>query len=348
MNDHKQVLPPFPNGWFTIELSGNLKKGQLLAREFCGQEVIIFRTESGKAVVMEAYCPHMGAHFAHGGKVEGEDVMCPFHGFCFNEKGDCTKTGYGTQPPLHAKTRVWHVKEQNGVILAYHHEDPTAEPSWDIEPFDEEGWSEPRFHEWTLNSNPQEITENSVDFGHFGLVHGYGDVKSINELKLDGPMLNAKYGMSRVASFTGIGGKTIHVEFEIFQHGLGYAIVEARAVEYDMVSRHYVMPTPINGTDIFLRIGVSVNKIIHPTKIHPLLGVIPKKILFPLIKNGYYKGYVSDVHDDFKIWKNKKYVDPPLLAAGDGPVMIYRKWAAQFHPDSWVNRNKKVEDEVIV
>jgi hypothetical protein len=225
--------------------------------------------------------------------------------------------------------------------LAYHDENPDAKPSWEITALDEDGWSEPQFHEWQLNSNPQEITENSVDFGHFSLVHGYSEVKIINELKLDGPFLNAKYGMSRLASFTGIGGKQIHVEFEIFQNGLGYAAVEARVVEYGMVSRHYVMPTPINGTDIHLRIGVSVNKNISPSKIHPLLGIIPKKLLFPLVKNGYFKGYRHDVFDDFKIWKNKKYVDPPLLAAGDGPIMIYRKWAAQFHPKSFLNMKQE-------
>lgn len=341
MSTTNTVLPPFPNGWFVIELSENLKKGQIISRKFSGEEVIIYRTDGGNAAVMSAYCPHMGANFAHGGKVVGEDVECPFHGFCFDTKGDCTKTGYGTPPPPKAKTRVWPVREQNGVILAFHHEDPSVVPDWHINPLSEEGWSEIMFHEWELNSNPQEITENSVDFGHFSLVHGYGDVKIINQLKIDGPILNAKYGMSRIASFIGKGGKKVHVEFEIHQYGLGYAHVDAHVVEYGMRSRHFVMPTAIDGTNIFLRIGVSVNKDIQPKKISPLLGILPKSILFPLIKNGYFKGYKNDVHDDFKIWKNKIYIDPPMLAAGDGPVLVYRKWAAQFHPESWVEMKKR-------
>ena len=324
--------PPFPNGWYTIELTKNVQKGQIIAHEFCGEQVIVYRTQSGQAVVMEAYCPHMGAHFAHGGHVSGNDVVCPFHGFCFDPKGTCTKTGYGKETPLNVKTRTWEVREQNGVILAYHNEDPTAKPEWEIPKLEDDGWSEPQFQEWQLNSNPQEITENSVDFGHFSLVHGYSEVKIINPLKLDGPYLYAKYGMSRVANFIGKGGKKVHVEFDITQNGLGYAAVVAHVIEYDLMSRHYVMPTPINGTDIHLRIGVSVKKDIQPSKIHPMLGIMPKKLLFPLIKNGYFKGYKNDVFDDFKIWKNKKYVEPPLLADGDGPILIYRKWASQFHP----------------
>ena len=330
-------LPPFPNGWFVIALSEQVKKGEILARQFCGEEVVVYRTASGVPVVMEAYCPHMGAHFAHGGHVEGESVVCPFHGFCFDPSGKCVKTGYGTKPPPQAKTRTWPVKEQNGVILAFHHErGQEVTPEWEIPALSTEGWSEVKFQEWQLPSNPQEIAENSVDIGHFSLVHGYTEVKTINELVTEGPLLNARYGMSRVASFVGKGGKKIHAEFEIFQWGLGYAAVEAKVVEYGMVSRHFVMPTPIDGENIFLRIGVSLQKAtLQPSKIHPLLGLLPKGLLFPLILNGYFKGYKNDVHDDFKVWSNKKYIHPPALAKGDGPIVQYRKWAAQFHPEGW-------------
>jgi nitrite reductase/ring-hydroxylating ferredoxin subunit len=342
---NEMILPPFPSGWFVAALSENVKIGQIIEQKFCGEDVVIFRTASGKAVVMEAYCPHMGAHLGHGGKVEGEDIVCPFHGFCFNGSGECSKTGYGTPPPSQAKTKVWPVREQNGCILAYHNSDEgKSEPDWEIPVLDEEGWSEIRYHEWELKSNPQEISENSVDFGHFGLVHGYGDLKVIKELLTEGPLLTAKYGMSRIASFIGKGGKTVHVEFEIRQWGLGYAHVEARVIEYEMVSRHFVLVSPINGTDVFLRIGVSVKQDVKLSKISPLLGIFPKKLLFPLILRGYFKGYVHDVYDDFKIWENKKYVDPPLLAAGDGPIIKYRKWASRFHPESWKAAKAKLEE----
>ena len=344
-------LPPFPNGWFVVALSENLKKGQIISEQFCGEEVIVYRTASGKPVVMEAYCPHMGANFAHGGHIDGEEVVCPFHHFSFNPSGKCVRIAYGTKPPPQAKTKVWPVREQNGLILAYHHENADLggeEPKWEVPALPTEGWSEVKFKEWKLESNPQEIAENSVDIGHFRAVHGYDEVKVINDLSIDGPFLNAKYGMSRVANFVGKGGKKVHVEFEVFQWGLGYAAVQAKVVEYGMVSRHYVLATPIDGTNIHLRIGVSLQKsTLKPSKIHPLLAVLPKSFLFPLIHNGYFKGYMNDVSDDFKIWKNKKYVHPPALAKGDGPVVQYRKWARQFHPEGWnaPKRERKLVSE---
>ena len=36
------------------------------------------------------------------------------------------------------------------------------------------------------------------------------------------------------------------------------------------------------------------------------------------------------------IWTHKRYVHPPALSKGDGPVGLYRRWARQFYPEpSW-------------
>ena len=335
-------LPPYPSGWFVICLSEDLKVGDIKNEVFCGEEVVVFRTANGRAVVMEAYCPHMGAHFGHGGKVQGESIECPFHGFCFDPEGTCVKTGYGTKPPPQARTRTWPVREQNGVVMAYHHPDGTA-PDWEIEPHDGEGWTETKFKTWKLSSHPQEIAENSVDIGHFSIVHGYDEVKEFEAESPSGPYLFRRYGMARVANFVGKGGKKVHVEFDVHQHGLGYARVEAHAVEFGLTSRHYVMPTAIDGKDIYLRIGVSLDKSYQPKKILPILAIMPKAILTPLLLSGYYREFQKDVSDDFKVWKNKIYIHPPALAKGDGPVALYRKWAEQFYPGGLYGRRKKQE-----
>src|SRR5688572_15036145 len=92
-------LYPYPNGWFVLCKQNELKPGQIISKKFAGQDIVLFRTQGGKAAVVDAYCPHMGAHFAHGGEVKGETIQCPFHFFCFDTEGTCTSTGYGTKPP---------------------------------------------------------------------------------------------------------------------------------------------------------------------------------------------------------------------------------------------------------
>ena len=49
-----EKLPPFPNGWYVIEHSDELEPGQLKTKRFMGQDVVIYRTKSGLARVIDA------------------------------------------------------------------------------------------------------------------------------------------------------------------------------------------------------------------------------------------------------------------------------------------------------
>lgn len=41
---------------------------------------------SGTVSVFDAYCEHLGAHLGHGGRVDGENIVCPFHGWEWNSR----------------------------------------------------------------------------------------------------------------------------------------------------------------------------------------------------------------------------------------------------------------------
>ena len=88
-------LPDNPIGWYQLCTSQELIYGQTMHRVIAGHDVVMYRTQSGTAHIIDPFCPHLGAHFHHGGKVEGEELVCPFHGFRFNGQGTCTKTAYG-------------------------------------------------------------------------------------------------------------------------------------------------------------------------------------------------------------------------------------------------------------
>lgn len=51
-------LSPFPNRWYCVALSEEVKTGNLISRRFMVQDVVIFHTESAELSVMDAYCPH--------------------------------------------------------------------------------------------------------------------------------------------------------------------------------------------------------------------------------------------------------------------------------------------------
>ncbi|MEM7437558.1 MAG: Rieske 2Fe-2S domain-containing protein, partial [Myxococcota bacterium] len=69
----------FPAGWFLVCFSDELAPGQVKSLQWMGLEVVAFRTEAGRPCLSDAFCPHMGAHFGHGGTIEGETLRCPFH-----------------------------------------------------------------------------------------------------------------------------------------------------------------------------------------------------------------------------------------------------------------------------
>jgi len=323
-------LPPYPNGWYSLLVAGELKAGRLIAKKFCGRDVVLFRTQSGKAAAVDAYCPHLGAHFAHGGDVRGETIHCPFHDFCFDTEGNCTSTGYGTKPPPKAILRSYPVRERNGFILVYHDEHG-RQPHWEVPEIDFYGWTPLITKEWELKSHPQETTENSVDIGHLTIVHGYNNVEMLTELNLDGHYLGAKYAMHRKADMFGKAKHLLRAEFFAHAYGLGYSYVEVSVPEYDLHYRNFVQPTPTEEGKLLLRIGMSMKHIEKPGKINPLLAIIPKYLLNKLIPPLSFRAYAHDVSQDFKIWENKVYLTQPALAKGDGPIGRYRQWARQFY-----------------
>lgn len=309
-----------PATWYSVGFSSDLPRGRVLPTVFAGSEVVLFRTESGAFTMLAAYCPHLGAHMGWGGTVVGDTLRCPFHGFRFDRDGVCVATAYGSKVPPKARVRSWPTRERHGVLLAYH--DPRSrEPDWEIPELDMRGWSPFVSHVWTLSGHPQEIAENSVDLGHLTQVHRYSDV-ALTSLEIDGPLLIGSYRFERK---TAIAGMTfpIRADFDARVYGLGYGLVDVRLPALGLRLRQLVLPTPTEKGHVALRVGLSCHEPRRAGKLGRPLAALIARTLFPIVKN--------DVSQDFAIWKTKRYVERPILAAGDGPIAQYRKWAAQFY-----------------
>src|SRR5689334_11852890 len=91
--------PTFTNGWFQVAWSCELAAGQVRNLKCFGAELVLFRGHGGVASVVDAYCPHLGAHVGIGGRVVGDCVECPFHGWQFDGGGACTSIPYANKIP---------------------------------------------------------------------------------------------------------------------------------------------------------------------------------------------------------------------------------------------------------
>ncbi len=324
------MLPPFPDGWYALCLSAELKKDTLLSRTFAGSEIVVFRDAEGGVAVLDAYCPHLGAHMGHGGCVKEGTVECPFHAFRFDRDGRCVATGYDTKPPPKAVVRTWHTLDRNGLVLVWHSGEGAA-PGWEPPEIDTEGWSPLDCKVLDVLSHPQETTENSVDTGHLTVVHGYAAVDILDPLEVDGPYLTSRYTMTRESPWLKALPDVVSA-FRVHVWGLGYSFVEIHTQGFDLHMRLFILCTPRDGERVDLRVALSLREDYNANKIVPGLGLVPKALLTPLLRGQALAGVVNDVQQDFDMWQNKIYVAKPALAQGDGPIGPYRRYCRQFYP----------------
>src|SRR5688500_16086181 len=78
----------FTQSWFPICMSSELPPGAVKGVSFLGGRVVAFRGEDGKASVVSAYCPHLGADLSVG-SVAGNSLRCAYHQWEFDKGGNC-------------------------------------------------------------------------------------------------------------------------------------------------------------------------------------------------------------------------------------------------------------------
>ncbi len=319
-----------PSGWFVLARSKDVPSKGVVTRRLAGREVVLFRGESGALSAVDPYCPHLGAHLGHGGCVKGDSIECPFHAFRFDREGKCVATPYGAPPPR-ARLGVYPSCERHGQVLVWHGNAGEA-PSFEVPELDTTGWMEPLFEVHRLRGHPQETTENSVDVGHLPIVHGYSDIQVLRELAPTPGYLSVQYAMRRpyIPELPWLG--RVYAEFFIHVYGLGYSRVEVHVPEHGLRSRHLIFATPVDREQLELHIGFSFEALRGPERLPRALGRLPLALANRTILHAGMRAFVRDVKQDFHIWSNKRYVHPPQLAQGDGPIGTYRRWCKQFYP----------------
>ena len=63
--------PPFPDGWYRVAASGEIRPGEVKHVQCVGEQIALFRSKTGGGIAaVDAFCPHQGANLAHG-RVKG-------------------------------------------------------------------------------------------------------------------------------------------------------------------------------------------------------------------------------------------------------------------------------------
>lgn len=300
-----------PTGWFQVAYSHELGPEDVVPLKYFATDLVMFRDADGTARVLDAFCPHLGAHLGHGGKwIEGT-VECPFHAWRFDGGGACTHVPYADRIPPKAKLRAWPVTEVNGLILVWHHAGGEP-PHWEVPQIPEYGhdeWTEYDYRRWEIRTINQEMAENAVDCAHFHYLHGSKNLPSA-EATPDGHILRT--GSTTVME-TPMGDVEGHVEVEAY--GFGFTLTRFTGLAETLLVNSV---TPIDYETVDCRFAFTIKK-------------VGGRSLTKGVAAAFIKEIKRQLEQDIPIWENKVFLERPALCGGDGPIGMYRRWCKQFY-----------------
>jgi phenylpropionate dioxygenase-like ring-hydroxylating dioxygenase large terminal subunit len=302
-----------PNGWFAVCWSKDLEVGEVKRLHCFDRELVLYRTREGRPALLDAYCPHLGANIAVGGRVIGETIRCPFHGWRFDGSGACVEIPHcGSIPPA-ARLRGWDVVERNRMIFAWHHTEQKP-PDWEVPTIDVIGhpdWTEPRLVDIEVAVHLQELAENNNDPAHFEFVHGTPDMPpSEIEYGEDGRFYRMS---SKGKRETPQGTFETTLVRETFGLGMGKVWSEGIPGVGTML---FSATTPIDAGHSTMRWLLTVTKNVAD-----------------LVGEDFMTGIVQGVQQDVPIWENKIHRATPVLCETDGFIAEFRRWTRQFYSD---------------
>ena len=344
MSDYRYAfLEPgrFARGWHIVAFSSELPPATVQRLHYFGVDLVLFRGESGKASVLDAHCPHLGAHLASdGGRIIGDALACPFHGWTFAGDGECIDIPYASRIPDRARNalRGWPVLERNGFIAVWH--DPEAGAPEDYLPGIDEwgdgegGWGDWRFHRSRICAQPCDVIENIVDIAHFPHVHG-GEVRSF-ENRFGERTVTQVSRVQQSAAARGVIPPGLPFDMQAMRaqsianpadawgdatyHGpsIMYYYTESRGGGVDYRSWWVNYHTPVNREEVDLCSAVIVSGLDGEP--------VPEEFAAQ-----YAIGAHAAFGQDVEIWKDKVYRADPILCDGDGPINKLRRWYEQFY-----------------
>ncbi|AVZ31474.1 aromatic ring-hydroxylating oxygenase subunit alpha [Nodularia spumigena] len=158
----------FVEGWYWVIPSKHLGVGKVKAVTILGRELAIYRGKDKRVVIVDAYCPHMGAHLAEG-KVEGNELRCFFHHWKFDDQGFCVDIPC-LDEPITVKLKTWPTAEMYGMIWVWTGEVPKQPLPFVLELENKE--CDVAFGDYFLmNCHPNAVMINPIDSQHFNTVH---------------------------------------------------------------------------------------------------------------------------------------------------------------------------------
>jgi len=186
----------FINFWYPAGTSSEFTETPV-KRQMLGQNFVLFRDADGVARCLSNVCPHRGGSLATG-RVKGNCIECPYHGWQFNGEGHCERIpslGPDGKIPARARVDAYPTRERYGLVFCFLGDLPEDQrpPIMDIPEYPDsgviDGWRATHQH-FLWDIDYKRSIENGIDSAHNEFVHpthgfsGQRDDYRIEPLKL--------------------------------------------------------------------------------------------------------------------------------------------------------------------
>lgn len=318
-----------PSGWYQIAWAAELEPGDVRPLTYFSRELVLYRGADGSLHVLDAICPHMGAHLGYGGCIEGDNIVCPFHGWTWAPDGTNVVVPSEGAPTNRRSITPWHCIEANGIVWVWY-DAAGRDPLWDA-PTDLPGVAEGRRYDvhphcvrsWrNVRMKPQYVPENNVDLDHLHWIHGAEGPIELLQCEPDGHVFRTCsriiYGYGRESTrLTPDGPIEVEVSAEIWGLGFQYTFFP---IPDDAVSIQAQTPVDDEHCDMFQTVVVHLEDGAAPGD-EPT-GAAAARVREQLVQ----------IERDIPIWEHMQYLPNAALTRQEAkPITAVRRWAEQFY-----------------
>jgi 3-ketosteroid 9alpha-monooxygenase subunit A len=319
-----------PSGWYQVAWAEELRPGEVRPLHYFGRDLVLYRGDGGAHHVLDAFCPHMGAHLGFGGCVAGNDIVCPYHGWTWASDGRNVLVPSEGRATDRRRIGTWCVSVSNQIVWLWF--DATGADPWWPPPPDLAGVAEGRRHDvypnctrsWRgVRMRPQFVAENNVDVDHLHWIHRAEGPIDLLSYGPDGYCFRTVsriiYGYGKAATrLTPEGPVPVEVAAEIW--GLGFQVTHF-PVPDQAVSIQAQTPVDDDHCDLFQTVVVYTEPGVQPSDAPS--GRTAARVREQLVQ----------IERDLPIWEHMRYLPNAALTRHEGkPMVALRKWASQFYP----------------
>lgn len=162
--------PFIHKAWYVVAESSEITRAPM-SRMVLGRSVVLFRTEAGAPVALQNRCCHRSFPLVHG-KIEGDTIVCGYHGLRFDTAGRCIEIPMQKSVPSSVNVRAYRTTERGPFVWIWMDEAAIADlaslphQQW----MDDSDW-DTRHGYLHVKGNYVHLHENLLDLSHLSFLH---------------------------------------------------------------------------------------------------------------------------------------------------------------------------------